>query len=267
MLLSWDKSTQIFNTNINLIHSSNGLVFTNPSKNEDCYTFIFTKKSMSVRGRDLTTTGNNLTKIFSLVLLHRLSLLLRSNVSISQEILKDFEMTENLSLLRVQIESILRKSQLRNMFVTMAFHFEQNFGTMTDVVKGFFRYPPFHEVFFLPPLPMRKYRDLDRPIMFTNESHVVPLNFKCYDIEKYQTFVNPFPVYDREKNLIIRDITSNVCRFQARFEYQKAARAKLASTHDNNCIDYMFLLMINERYYEVVAIYPLGYVSLPSEKR
>ena len=36
MLLSWDKSTQIFNTNINLIHSSNGLVFTNPSKNEDC---------------------------------------------------------------------------------------------------------------------------------------------------------------------------------------------------------------------------------------
>ena len=267
MLLSWEESAKIFDTNVSLIQPPDGLVFANSTNNEDCYTFIFTKRSTSVQGRDLTAGQNNLTRIFSLVLLHRLSLFLQNNASTSQEILKYFQEAETLSRLREQIQTVLRITQLRNMFVTMAFHLEQNFGSLIDVVKGFLRYPPFHEAFFLPPLPLRKYKDHDRPVMFSNESHVVPINFKSYDLEKYQTFVNPFPVYDRDKNLIMRDVTNNVCRFQPRFEYQKAARAKLASRNDNNSTDYMFLLMFKERYYQVVAIYPLGYVSLPSKER
>ena len=62
-------------------------------------------------------------------------------------------------------------------------------------------------------------------------------------------------MFDREKNMIIRDYHTNVCKIQPMFLYMKADMAKLSTAQNNKVKKYMFLLFINNRYYEVIAIY------------
>jgi hypothetical protein len=172
-------------------------------------------------------------------------------------LLNHFELPQ----LRSEVEAVLRNKKTRQIFQTMKFHFRQSYGTLIKLNQGGCRFPPPKQTFFLPPLSVDKYRNAGRPILFYNDEHFFAIDFKSFKFEEYSVFVDPNPVYDPEANFIIRDVSSNVCRIQAKFLYQDAKHAKLSSADTNNLKRYMFLLIWGNMYFRVLAIYPKETVS------
>lgn len=243
------------------------LTFTELVDNEGCFVLHFTKQSISVRFDNFLNSSNVLVRMFNLVLLHHICGYIKE---CSNDTLKDPGILEtlllsifdriNLSNLNHEVVSVIKSHRFKCCFVTMAHHFVQAYGILKSVTSGYRRYPPLYESLYIPPLPLSKYKTENKPILFHNEMHVVPLEFKSYDFHEHVTVLNSKPVFDPSCNFLIRDYLTGTFRIQSMFQYQKAEHAKLARTSENNVNRYMFLLQIVDKYFEVKAIYPVGRV-------
>lgn len=231
-----------------------------------------------------------LVRINTLVLLEHMSkLLIRARGNSEMEkimihVLNNFEIEH----LQSEVEAVCCNQKKRKLFQTMKYHFGESYGTLLTLKQELGRFPPPKHTFFIPPLTVDKYRNPKRAILFYSDEHFFPIDFRSFTFNEYSIFVDSNPVYDPEVNLIIRDVSNDICRIRAKFLYinDKNARipvklasvdinevkkrynhkkakipAKLASAHTNEIKKYMFLLINKDRYFRVLAIYPKDFVS------
>ncbi len=216
------------------------------------FTLVYSKANISVRF-DGHVNNNHIL----VVLLHHVFEFLKTHIessvvqSMVEELLADCDMHR----LRLEVDSIKRTRKLERRFYTAAYHFERRHGALTNIFRGYEQYPPQSEIFFRPSLAMTSYKL--RPILFYNSCHVTPVPFGSYDFSQYVTVLNPSPVYEPSRNFVVRDYHNDVrSSIVPCFKYKKAEHAKLSWFETNDVNEYTFLLNLNEKYYEVLAIYP-----------
>ncbi|MES9879350.1 MAG: hypothetical protein ABW185_00520 [Sedimenticola sp.] len=162
-----------------------------------------------------------------------------------------------MSSLQLDVDSITQRKRLKTLFYTTAYHFKRRHGSLMNIFRGYEQYPPQPENFFVPPLVMTRYEKI--PMLFYNKCHVTPVAFESYDFNRYVTVLNPSPIYETTRNYVVRD--NNVCHIVPCFKYREAEHAKLSWCETNDVNEYTFLLNLNEKYYEVLAIYPKAHVE------
>ena len=136
--------------------------------------------------------------------------------------------SNDLGELENEVKCVLSSYNSKQLFQTLKYHFNITYGSLKKIKEGFIQYPPQYKLFFVPSLTISKYKD-NYPILYHNKMHSVAVDFKTYDFDQYTTVLNPTPVYDREKNMIIRDYHTNVCKIQPMFLYLNADMAKLST--------------------------------------
>lgn len=246
-------------------HNKERLVCVDNTK--DSYMLHFSKRAMSVRFSKLLCERNVLVRIFYLVLLYLISkfaILNKDDISTSTFMNHLFDSLDLLELGN-EVNNVLRSNNSNRLFQTLKYHFTQTYGSLRKIKEGFIQYPPQNKLFYAPSLTITKYND-HYPILFYNKMHTVPVDFRTYDFDQYTTVLNPTPIYNRKRNMIIRDYHTNVCKIQPLFQYVRAGMAKLSTAQTNNVKEYMFLIFINNRYYEVLAIYPKNMIQKTKPK-
>lgn len=250
------------NRHIELLAPSDRLEYCDIGESKLCFTLNFTRRYVTVNFSN--TSPSVQTRLFYLVLLHHISRLDSIDSTTTEHLIYEVMLIRNI---RSDVETILCKKLLRKQYATMKYHFDKAYGELKSVVQGFQMYPPPKEIFFAPTLVMDKYREDKVPIFFFNDEHVVLIDFKSFKFDDYVVFVDPKPVFDPEANMIIRNVSSNCCRIQPKFLYQTAPSAKLASASSNNSKRFMFLLLWNDMYFRVLAIYPSRSVRISGREK
>lgn len=236
-------------------HKTERLICIEHENMKDSYMLHFSKRAMSVRFSRFLCERNVLVRTFNLVLLYLISKFLNKDDISNNTFLNYLFDSLDLSELNDEVNCVLRMSNSNRLFQTLKYHFSHTYGNLRKIKEGFVQYPPQNKLFYAPSLSIEKYK-CKYPILFYNNMHTIPVDFRTYDFDQYTTVLNPTPIYNRKRNMIIRDYHTNVCKIQPLFRYLRAGMAKLSTAETNNVKDYMFLLFINNRYYEVLAIYP-----------
>lgn len=234
-------------------HVKERLHCTDITNNKTSYTLLFSKGELTVRSDCFFCKSIRISRVFALVLLYLIKQFLQQQRS--HPICKTFVKSMEMSMLRNEVQNVCSNSFVTKLFHTLLYHFTSIYGSFIDIREGYENHPPQDIVFFAPPLQMTDYHR-ETPILFYNKHHSTFVDFCTYDFRKYTTVLFPAPVYRRNINMIIRDYDSNLYKIHPFFQYEKAKQAKL-STAKTNCVkQYMFLLSVRGRLYEVLAIYP-----------
>ena len=241
------------------VHPNEKLKLNN--EREGIYTLIFSKGKLSICFDDCLLSDRNIFRMFDIIILHLVCrfLQVQSDSDAFLEIANDITDRIDLELLLNDVDLILNERDLRTKYFTMAFHFQREYGVLENICTGYDQYPP-HDVHCF--LPMLRITDYDhRPLVFTNNAASNPVAFRIYDFLNYTTVVSPSPVFNDNSNYIIRNYHNGICKLVPSFIYKKAQRAKHSREETNDLTNYKFLIELNNRYYEVLAIYRYGMVS------
>lgn len=225
------------------------------------YTLIFTKGKLSICFDDILQSERRIFRMFDVIILHLVCRFLQVH-SDSETFLKmthDIINRVDLQLLTVDANMFMQDLDLRQKYFSMAFHFQHRYGVLENICLNFGKYPPHESHCFLPMLAMADYEH--RPLVFQNNSVSYPTAFRVYDFEKFSTIISPSPIYEDGVNIIVRNYHTGVCKLYFSFEYKEAQRAKLSRSERNDINKYTFLIQLNNRYYQVLAIYTKGMVS------
>ena len=252
-------------------HPNEKLCFASRKVPERIYTFVFSKANISFSFNSTYKGTVLLTRIFRLVLLHQMSRFLTVHFESHSTCEKVQDILESLSInsLGEEVLKVLQNKVLRRLFFTCEYFFQESYGTLTSICKGYELYPTLNDPIFVPPLAMSKYIFDKKAIPFYKKNQVFNVLFDNYDFNAYVTVVNPLPTYDPRCNYVIRNFYNNLCEIKANFQFQPRKRAKLCSVEINKLNKYIFLLRFHDTYYEVLAIYPRNLVrkSLPTLRK
>ena len=241
------------------------LAYRNTEQNDNAYTLFFEKQAISFRFDLFYTKRDTLTRVFEMFILHSIKTLLqrRADCSLVKSLIKSIT-REDLIHLQDVVNMFVNNTQYKRLFQTVKYHFTHKYGILLDVNEGFSGYPPQRHQIFLPPLTIDSYQNDKQPLLFYNEMHVVPIDFRTYNFKKYTTVLNDSPIFNPESNMIFRDVHSDVTRIQSMFIYKKSQTARRSKEATNSVKEYMFLLTIHNVYYQVIAIYPVNQIYLDS---
>ena len=231
------------------------LVLSNLDNARNTFTLHFVKTNVSIRIDTILSDSSSIMRLFALVLIHETSAYLRTHTDSCTG--KQFVQRLSLQQVQQEVDRVVDNSNTRFLYQTIKYHFKQNSGVLLDVTEGYKILPPPDKQLYAPPRLLDQYGDM---ILFYNISHTIPVNFRTYNFNDNITVLNPFPVYKRGINFVIRNYQSGLCNIHPMFIYQKGKMAKLSSATTNKIAQYMFLLNIEDRLYEVMAIYPSDYI-------
>ena len=241
------------------VHPNEKLKFNNEW--EGIYTLIFSKGKLSICFDECFQSERNVFRMFDIIILHLVCrfLQLQSDSQAFLEIANDITSRIDMEQLANDVDLFMNDGDLRIKYFTMAFHFQHEYGVLENICSGYDQYPPHETHCFLPMLRMTDYDN--RPLVFTNNAASNPVAFRIYDFKSYSTVVSPSPIFNDNSNYIIRNYHNGVCKLVPSFTYKEAYRAKLSREETNEHNNFKFLIELNNRYYEVLAIYSYGMVS------
>ena len=239
-------------------HQQEKLSLISSKSKKGVYILMFSKANLNFRFESDVGNEHILAKTFRIVLLHqicRFIKLYKESKSTCDKVNQIIH-TISLSSLEEDVKGMLSNFNLRRIYCTMEYFFQESYGTLTNICDGFELYPSINFPVFVPPLAMSKYIRDRKNILFYNRYQVFNVLFDNYDLNDYITILNPSPVYNPECNYVVRNFHTSVCDIQPKFQFQSEKQAKLCSVEINDLNEYIFLLRFHDTFYQVLAIYP-----------